>query len=128
MTDPADQNRRTQGLHQSSAIAEAEETSVQLARSLVDLVRQVVREELGVQAPAITGVATDSSPPLGKATYTAAEVGQLFGLSRKAIFARAARGQLPGAFHLGRSLRFRGPELLRFMAEGRAPSPRGTRR
>lgn len=98
-----------------------------LAELLREVVRQVVREELGGNVPS-TGTPQTASPPLDKPFYTADEVGQLLGLTRKAVFARAARGQLPGAFHVGRSLRFRGPELLRFLAEGRALSPRGTRR
>lgn len=99
----------------------------QLEELIREVVRQVVREELGGNAPSL-GTPTTVTPPLDKPFYTADEVGQLLGLTRKAVFARAARGQLPGVVHVGRSLRFRGPELLRFLAEGRAPSPRGTRR
>ena len=62
--------------------------------------------------------------PEPKVTYTAADVAVMLHTSAKAVFARVARGQLPGAFKVGRSLRFRGPELLRFLAEGRAPSSR----
>ena len=57
----------------------------------------------------------------------AEEVGRLLGCSPKAVYARVSRGQLPGAFRVGRSLRFRGSELLPFILEGHAPSPRRSR-
>ena len=46
----------------------------------------------------------------------------------EAVYARAARGQLPGAVRVGRTLRFRRAQVLGLLAEGRALSPRGSRR
>ncbi|GHH01641.1 helix-turn-helix domain-containing protein, partial [Comamonas sp. JC664] len=69
----------------------------------------------------------DGQPPLDKAVYTAEEVDHLLGCSPKAVYAKVSRGQLPGVFRVGRSLRFRGRELLPFILEGRAPSPRRSR-
>jgi predicted DNA-binding transcriptional regulator AlpA len=60
--------------------------------------------------------------PEPKATYMPSEVATLIGGTLKSVYARHARGQLPGGFKIGRSLRFRGPELLRWLTEGRAPS------
>ena len=109
-----------------------------LATALLDVVRRVVREQLGGGAaqPAArqasesaqpSGIAVEL-PRLDKPAFTVDEAAALLGLTRKAVFARAARGQLPGVFRLGRSLRFRGPELVTFLAEGRAPSPGRNRR
>jgi excisionase family DNA binding protein len=69
----------------------------------------------------------EGQPPLDKALYTAEEVALLLGCSTKAVYAKVSRGQFPGAFRVGRSLRFRGHELLPFILEGRAPSPRRSR-
>jgi excisionase family DNA binding protein len=104
---------------------------------LRDLLRALVREELAalhgdpalrerVQAGSPSS-SLDGQPPLDKAVYTAEEVARLLGCSPKAVYAKVSRGQLPGAFRLGRSLRFRGSELLAFILEGRAPSPRRAR-
>jgi excisionase family DNA binding protein len=105
---------------------------------LRDLIRAVVREELAalhgdvalherVQAGSPSSTTTEGQPPLDKALYTAEEVARLLGCSPKAVYAKVSRGQLPGAFRVGRSLRFRGHELLPFILEGRAPSPRRSR-
>ncbi len=51
----------------------------------------------------------------------------MLGMTAKAIYHRAERGQLPGKFYVGRSLRFRRADLLRFIAEGRGLSPTGSR-
>lgn len=105
---------------------------------LRDLIRTLVREELAalhgdaahrelVQAGPPGSTTSDGQPPLDKVIYTAEEVGHLLGCSPKAVYAKASRGQLPGVFRVGRSLRFRGRELLPFILEGRAPSPRRSR-
>jgi excisionase family DNA binding protein len=105
---------------------------------LRDLIRALVREELAALhgAPALRERVQEGSPssshpegqpPLDKAVYTAEEVARLLGCSPKAVYAKVSRGQLPGAFRVGRSLRFRGHELLPFILEGRAPSPRRSR-
>ncbi|WP_244237573.1 helix-turn-helix domain-containing protein [Corallococcus llansteffanensis] len=105
---------------------------------LRDLIRALVREELValhgdaahrelVQAGPPGSTTPDGQPPLDKAIYTAEEVARLLGCSLKAVYAKASRGQLPGVFRVGRSLRFRGRELLPFILEGRAPSPRRSR-
>jgi hypothetical protein len=102
------------------------------------LIRALVREELAtlhgdaahhelVQAEPPGSTSPNGQPPLDKAIYTAEEVGLLLGWSLEAVYARASRGQLPGIFHVGRSLRLRGSELLPFILEGRALSPRRCR-
>jgi predicted DNA-binding transcriptional regulator AlpA len=102
------------------------------------LIRALVREELAalhgdaayrelVPASPPSTTTPEGEPPLDKAIYTAEEVARLLGCSPKAVYARGSRGQLPGAFRVGRSLRFRGSELLPFILEGRAPSPRRSR-
>ena len=58
---------------------------------------------------------------------TVGQVAQLFGMTPKAVYHRAERGQLPGVFRVGRSLRFRRADLIRFMAEGRGLSPTRSR-
>jgi excisionase family DNA binding protein len=62
------------------------------------------------------------------AFLTAAEVADLLRTTRKAIYARAERGLLPGVIRLGRRLLIDRDELLRWLAERRAASPGGTRR
>jgi excisionase family DNA binding protein len=58
---------------------------------------------------------------------TVGQVAQLFGMSPKAVYHRAERGQLPGVFRVGRSIRFRRADLIRFMAERRGLSPTRSR-
>src|SRR5689334_3347147 len=103
---------------------------------LRDLIRVLVREELAVLHGAVAhrepvqadppSSPLEGQPPLDKAVYTAEEVARLLGCSPKAVYAKVSRGQLPGVFRMGRSLRFHGRELLPFL-EGRAPSPRRSR-
>lgn len=121
--------------HSSSDGGQATMPSVE--PGLRGLIRALVREELAALhgeaahrelVPASPPRTTsDGEPPLDKAIYTAEEVARLLGCSPKAVYARVSRGQLPGAFRVGRSLRFRGSELLPFILEGRAPSPRRSR-
>lgn len=107
---------------------------------LREFIRALVHEELAalhgdaahrelaqVQAGSPSSITPEGQPPLDKAVYTAEEVARLLGCSPKAVYAKVSRGQLPGAFRVGRSLRFRGRELLPFILEGRAPSPRRSR-
>ena len=106
---------------------------------LREFIRALVREELAalhgdaahrelVQAGPPSSTTQEGQPTLDKAVYTAEEVARLLGCSPKAVYAKASRGQLPGVFRVGRSLRFRGSELLPFILEGRVPSPRRSRR
>ncbi len=66
-------------------------------------------------------------PSPAQALLTVPQVAELLGMTPKAIYHRAERGQLPGALHVGRSLRFRRADLLRFIGEGRGPSPARSR-
>ena len=59
---------------------------------------------------------------------TADEVAELLRTSRKAIYAMIERGQLPGVTRLGRRILVQRADLLRWLAESRAPSPGGVRR
>ena len=59
---------------------------------------------------------------------TVAEVATALRTTPKAVYAMVERGQLPGVVRLGRRLRVDGAALLRFINEGRAPSPEGVRR
>jgi excisionase family DNA binding protein len=122
--------------HSSSDGGRATMSSV--VAGLRDLIRALVREELAalhgdaahrerVPASPPSTTTSDGEPALDKAIYTVEEVGRLLGCSPKAVYARVSRGQLPGAFRVGRSLRFRGSELLPFILEGRAPSSRRSR-
>ncbi len=70
----------------------------------------------------------DSEVTPGQALLTARQVAKLLGNTTvKSIYHRHERGQIPGAFYVGRSLYFRRADLLRFLAEGRGSSPRGSR-
>lgn len=64
-----------------------------------------------------------SPPGANQLALTVGQVAALLGMTPKAVYHRAERGQLPGVFRVGRSLRFRRADLIRFMAEGRGPSP-----
>jgi excisionase family DNA binding protein len=59
---------------------------------------------------------------------TPEEVASLLRTTRKAIYARAERGLLPGVVRDGRRLLVLRDELLRSLGERRAASPGGTRR
>jgi excisionase family DNA binding protein len=63
-------------------------------------------------------------PPL----LTASEVAAALRTSRKAIYAMAERGQLPGVVRIGRRLLVRCDDLHSWLDERRAASPGGTRR
>jgi predicted DNA-binding transcriptional regulator AlpA len=51
----------------------------------------------------------------------------MFGMTPKAVYHRADRDQLPGKFYVGKSLRFRRADILRFIAEGRGLPPTRSR-
>jgi excisionase family DNA binding protein len=109
--------------------AQTLDTGIQLVAPLV--VDDVPLLPLGAQATddvEVPDTTPEAQPPLDKAIYTAEEVARLLGCSPKAVYAKVSRGQLPGAFRVGRSLRFRGSELLPFILEGRVLSPRRSRR
>jgi excisionase family DNA binding protein len=59
---------------------------------------------------------------------TANETAALLRTSRKAVYAMAERGRLPGVVRVGRRLLVRRDDLLRSLEERRAPSPGETRR
>ncbi len=80
------------------------------------------RRTANVQVNAVTEL--DALPVL----LTADEVACLLRTTRAAIYALAERGGLPGIARIGRRLLVRREVLLRSLFEGRAPSPRGTRR
>jgi len=63
----------------------------------------------------------------GQALLTVRQVAEFLGMSPKAVYHRAERGQLPGVIHVGRSLRFRRSDLVRFIGEGRGLSPTRSR-
>jgi excisionase family DNA binding protein len=59
---------------------------------------------------------------------TADEAAALLRVSRKAIYAAANRGEIPGAFRLGRSIRFSRAALVAWMRQGRVvPNGKGQR-
>jgi len=68
--------------------------------------------------------ATQSSALL----LTADETAALLRTSRKAVYAMAERGQLPGVTRIGRRLLVRRDDLLSWLDERRAASPGGIRR
>jgi len=77
----------------------------------------------------------DVSPPTPRDDLTAnrllevREVAVFLAISEKAVRRRIERGQLPGVVRLGpRTIRLRLADLLAWTGQGRAPSPRRTRR
>ena len=58
---------------------------------------------------------------------TIAEFAALIGRSEKSVRHRIVRQQIPGVVRIGRSVYLRRAEVLRFLAEGRGPSPEGSR-
>jgi excisionase family DNA binding protein len=65
--------------------------------------------------------------PAAQVALTVKQVAALLGMTPKAVYHRAERGQLPGKFYVGKSLRFRRADLLRSIAEGRGLSPTRSR-
>jgi excisionase family DNA binding protein len=70
---------------------------------------------------------SEAALPAAQIALTVKQVAELLGMTAKAVYHRAERGQLPGVFHVGRSLRFRRADLLRLVAEGRGLSPTRSR-
>jgi excisionase family DNA binding protein len=87
------------------------------AAAITALVREAVRE--GV-AEALGRVGAGDVSPL----MTVREVADLLRTTPKAIYHRVERGQLPGVVHDGDRILVRRADLLRWLAEGRGPSPR----
>ncbi len=74
----------------------------------------------------------DDAPPAApvpatQVALTVKQVADLLGMTPKAVYHRAERGQIPGKFYVGKSLRFRRADLLRSIAEGRGLSPTRSR-
>ena len=67
-------------------------------------------------------------PATGLVLLTATETAALLRTSRKAVYAMAERGQLPGVTRIGRRLLMRRDDLLSWLDERRAASPGGLRR
>ena len=59
---------------------------------------------------------------------TADEVAGLLRVSRKAVYMMTERGELPGVVRIGTRLRFCRDDLLHWLDESRAPSPKEHRR
>ena len=59
---------------------------------------------------------------------TADDTAELLRTSRKAIYSMAHRGELPGVTRIGRRMLIRRDDLLRWLDESRAPSPKEQRR
>ena len=59
---------------------------------------------------------------------TADETADLLRTSRKAVYAMAERGQLPGVTRIGRRLLVRRAALVDWLDQKRAPSPKESRR
>ena len=55
------------------------------------------------------------------------ELAEALRTTRKAVYAMAQRGQIPGAIRIGRRLLFRRSEVVRWLGESRAPSPKEKR-
>jgi len=60
----------------------------------------------------------------GPYLLTGDEVAALLRKTRKAIYAMVERGQLPGVTRIGRRLLFRRAELLDWLRQKSAPSPK----
>jgi excisionase family DNA binding protein len=60
--------------------------------------------------------------------FTTAEVAQLLRTTVKAVYALAERGLLPGVTRIGRRLLFRRAELLDWLRQKSAPSPKRSER
>lgn len=56
---------------------------------------------------------------------TADETAALLRTSRHAVYAMVGRGQLPGVTRIGRRMLFRSDELLDWVRQKSAPSPKG---
>lgn len=73
-----------------------------------------------VQVPSSKKIPVSESLPV---LLTPDEVAGLLRTSRRAIYAMAGRGQLPGQVRLGRRLLFRREALVEFLSESSVASP-----
>ena len=55
---------------------------------------------------------------------TADDVAMLLRTTRKAVYVMAERGLLPGVTRIGRRVLFRASDLLKWLNQKRAPSPK----
>jgi excisionase family DNA binding protein len=55
---------------------------------------------------------------------TADDMAALLRVSRKAIYTMVDRGEIPGVTRIGKRLRFRGDDVLAWLDESRASSPK----
>jgi excisionase family DNA binding protein len=62
--------------------------------------------------------------PEQRLLLTVGEVAELLRTSRMAVYAMVARGQLPGVTKVGRRVLIRTDELLHWLDQNRAPSPK----
>ena len=60
--------------------------------------------------------------------FTAHEVAQILRTTDKAVYAQVERGLLPGVTRIGRRLLFRRDELVDWLRQKSAPSPKGNGR
>jgi excisionase family DNA binding protein len=72
--------------------------------------------------------ADDMDATQGPYLLTVDEVATLLRKTRKAIYAMAERDQLLGVVRIGRRLLFRRAELLDWLRQKSAPSPKGSER
>jgi excisionase family DNA binding protein len=79
-------------------------------------------------APATSFLLSPDLPASLAVLLTAEETAALLRTSRKAVYAMAERGQLPGVTRIGRRLLVRRDDLLSWLDERRAASPERTRR
>lgn len=77
----------------------------------------------GARARAVTGVAADRNQIL-PVLLTARETAELLRTTRRAIYVMVERRQLPGLTRIGRRVLFRADELLHWLDQKRAPSPK----
>jgi excisionase family DNA binding protein len=59
---------------------------------------------------------------------TADDMAELLRTSRKAIYSMAHRGELPGVTRIGRRMLIRRDDVLAWLDQSRAPSPKESRR
>lgn len=55
---------------------------------------------------------------------TPEEVGELLRTTRTAVYAMVSRDQIPGVIRLGRRVLFQAEDLLEWLDQNRAPSPK----
>ena len=79
------------------------------------------REQVWLRARPIHLIA-DSDAPAAPTLLTPTEVATLLRTSKKAIYAMAERGQLPGTTRIGRRLLFRQDALLDWLGQKSTPS------